>query len=437
MDFRRWPLFARSIRALAPVGQVDAIAGGRVAGWALGGGPVQIEAWLDGNCVARCEPSIFRTDVAAAYPGVPGAGTSGFAFQLPSERFGADFLGELRIVARHRQPWRPSATLAKMQIATPGATDALASAPDSKIRGPFPRDVINAIASRWPEDCTDLLTLTGQRRFVDRLLAILDTPDLNALPAFADYARYLSITYAHCRFVERCFPQTNRNAAPGASDFHCKPNSVRELFPIIHQLYVLKSWSVEGDFAEFGCFKGYSSAMLSFACHLLGIQMHIFDSFEGLPATADAGYLEGEYAGSIDEVRDHISRFGVIDAVQFHKGFFADTFRDWKPPRLMCLWMDVDLEESAEDLMVVADRLSPESTLFSHECSAGIFRNGSIVTNAAPDNPIPPMLARHEELGRPLTGCYVSGYTGAFWPQGQGIAVVDNEVLMHMARLLC
>ena len=96
------------------------------------------------------------------------------------------------------------------------------------------------------------------------------------MPVFADYARYLSATFAHCRFVERHFPQTNRTAVPGSTDFHSKPNSIRELFAIIHQLYVLKSWGVEGEFAEFGCFKGYSSAMLSYACRQLGLKMHIF-----------------------------------------------------------------------------------------------------------------------------------------------------------------
>ena len=90
-----------------------------------------------------------------------------------------------------------------------------------------------------------------------------------------------------------------------------------------------------------------------------------------------------EYAGSLDEVRDHVMRFGASEVVEFHKDFFADTFRDWRPPQLICLWMDVDLEVSARDLMVVADRLSPEATLFSHECTPGIFQNASIVTSNA------------------------------------------------------
>ena len=71
--------------------------------------------------------------------------------------------------------------------------------------------------------------------------------------------------------------------------------------------------------------------------------------------------------------------------------------------------MDVDLDVSARDLMVVADELNPKATLFSHECNADRFQDGAISTSAHPDNPIPPVLARLEELSRPLTGRYIGG----------------------------
>jgi len=417
------------------MGHVDAFAGGRVTGWAIAPGGVRIEAWLGGECIARGVPAMSRPDVANAYPRRAGATKSGFSVQLPDTALRPDILGELRIVARSASsPW-PAQLIGKFQLAGDAVIEKIAHAGDSGIAGPFPREVIDAIAAGWPQDCTDLETVAGQQRFAARLGRVMATPDLNALPAIADYARYLSLTWAHCEFVERHFPATNRRAAAGAADHHCKPNSLREIFAIIHQLYVLKSWGVTGDFAEFGCFKGYSSAMLSFACDLLGVRMHIFDSFEGLPPAEGSGYRAGEYAGSLDEVRDHVTRFGAVEAVEFHKGFFADTFRDWRPPQLMCLWMDVDLEVSALDLMVVADRLDPRATLFSHECTADIFQNGEIVTEPQRDNPVPPMLARHAELERHLTGRYVSGYTGAFWPRLRGIPVLDNDVLMKVAAV--
>ena len=189
---------------------------------------------------------------------------------------------------------------------------------------------------------------------------------------------------------------------------------------------MLKSWGAEGEFAEFGYFKGYSSAMLSYACRQLGLKMHIFDSFEGLPPAPGAGYEAGQYAGGLGEVYDHVARFGASEAVEFHTGFFYRRLPRLTPPRLMCSWMDVDLEVSARDLMVVAAQLSAQATLFSHECTADMFEGGSIVTSAHPDNPIPPMPARHEELRRPLTGRYFAGYTGAFWPRQSDMPIMDT-----------
>lgn len=436
MSLKNWAPIKRLRREFIPVGSVDALAGSRIAGWALGRGPLTVEAWLGDRCVAQASPDVRRSDVAQAYPGVRGAESSGFAFTLPAGVLATHELAELRIVAQPRNRWLPAKVIGSFALAGDGLAQHLADAPDSGIIGPFPKQIIDAVAAVWPEACTDLGTTAGQARFVARLKHIMRTPALNGLPVFANYARYLATTLAHCRFVERHFPATNKTSATGASDFHCKPNSVSELFAIIHQLYVLKSWGIEGDFAEFGCFKGYSSSMLSYACEQLGIRMHIFDSFEGLPPAPGSGYEAGQYAGSLDEVRDHVVRFGAPACVTFHKGFFADTFKDWSPPALMCLWMDVDLEVSAKDLMVVADKLDPRASLFSHECTAGIFRGTKIETTASPDNPIPPMLARHEELGRPLTGRYIAGYTGAFWSIDGGIPVADTQVLSDLARSL-
>ncbi|KPF93604.1 hypothetical protein IP81_02465 [Novosphingobium sp. AAP83] len=423
-------------RSLRPVGSVDALAGARVAGWACSKGPVEVEVWLGNRRVATCLPSIARPDVAQAFPRMKGAATSGFSLDLPAGALAPDDLAEMKILARPRNGILPASTIGTFPVVGANLARKFATAGDSGIVGPFPKDVIDATAAVWPEACADLNTVEGQTRFVDRLKQVMNTASLNALPVFSRYSRYLSATMAHCRFVERHFPAVNTTSAQGAADFHCKPNSISELFSIIHQLYVLKSWGISGDFAEFGCFKGYSSAMLSYACAQLGINMHIFDSFEGLPPAPGSGYEAGQYAGSLDEVRDHVERFGHLPSVTFHKGFFADTFKTYTPPPLMCLWMDVDLEVSSQDLMVVADRLDPRASLFSHECTSGIFQAGEIRTSVSPDNPIPPMLARHEELGRPLTGRYVAGYTGAFWPKQGGIPVIDTEVLAQLTRSL-
>jgi hypothetical protein len=420
-------------KAGAPKGAVDAVAGNRIAGWAAADGGVTVEAWLDGTCVGQAKPHIARPDVGNAFPNLGGAALSGFSIDLPQSAERRD-VSELTIIARpQRRGVRPS-TLTRRTLVSDDLARQLAQAPDARVPGPFPKPVIDAIAAHWPEACIDLKSVDGQSRFLDRLLWVMATPSLNSLPVFADYARYLRVTLAHCRFVEDHFPAFNPSAKAGANDFHCKPNSVSELFAIIHQLYVLKSWGVDGDFAEFGCFKGYSSSMLSFACAQLGIRMHIFDSFAGLPPAEGSAYEAGQYSGGLDEVRENIRHFGSLGIVEFHEGFFADTLRVYRPPHLMCLWMDVDLEVSARDLLVVADRIDPRGSVFSHECVPDIFRDGAITTGPHPDNPVYPLVAQFHALERPLTGHHVAGYTGAFWPIADGIPVIESVVLQRLMK---
>jgi hypothetical protein len=422
--------FLRNLRRRhAAQGHIDAVADRRIAGWTVAQGKVEIEASIGKRVIARCTPGQMRPDVAAAFPEITHALNSGFTLDLPEDAIPLDEVVEVTITARPTSALQPAAVLGRLSIAGARVKQALAVIPESGIVGPFPRGVIDAVAARWPEVCIDLANAEGQRRFADRLRVLLGAPELRSVPVIADYARYLRSTWAHCSFVDRYFPVTNSRSRPDATDFHCKPNSVREIFPIVHQLFVLRSYGVCGAFAEFGCFKGFSSAMLSFACRELGVRMHIFDSFEGLPLAEGSGYSKGDYAGGLDEVKDHIARFGAIEMVEFHKGFFSDTFRTYRPPQLMCLWMDVDLESSARDLMVVADRLEPRASLFSHECTSEFFRNGEIVRVSGMDNPVPPMLDRFEELRRPLTGRFIAGNTGSFWPRAGGIPVMDATVL--------
>ena len=173
---KRSASLTRLRRNLAPKGNVDALAGARVAGWALGRGPLAVEAWLGDRCIARSLPTIGRPDVAHVYPNTQGAATCGFAFDLPAGVVAPDALAELQIIARPTRRWLPSATIASFQIAGDGLERKLNEAGNSGIVGPFPKQVIDAIASVWPEECADLGSAIGQGRFVARLKQIMVTP---------------------------------------------------------------------------------------------------------------------------------------------------------------------------------------------------------------------------------------------------------------------
>ncbi len=347
-----------------------------------------------------------------------------------------DTISQVRVAVRQASAHGAVTGLAELSIAGDDVIEKAIQAPAKSVIGPLPQSVTDVIAALWPEALVDLTSRQGQERSVEKLGVIMATPDLRSIPPIVEYTRYLHSTWTHCQYVDRHFPTKNLISREGSLDFHCKPNSIRELFSIIHQLYVNKSYGICGDFAEFGCFKGFSSSVLSYACEQLGIKMLIFDSFEGLPPSEGSGYMAGEYAGSLEEVIENIGRFGAMRVVECHKGFFADTFRTYRPPPLMCLWMDVDLECSAKDLVSVADRLDPRSALFSHECEPKMFVDGAIVTNPRADNPIPPVLDRFEQLGRCLTGEFIYGNTGAFWPREGGIPVLGNDLLMKVVEMV-
>lgn len=441
MKHRRGSSFARPLRRLLgvaePRGHMDAFAGNRVSGWAFAGsGQVRVEAAVDGRVVASAAPGKERHDVALSFPRDAGALRSGFVLDIPEGAVPAGDIVDVTVDVHAPSFPARRLRLAQVSLAGAGLVETLANAPDCGIVGPFPRKVIDAIAAVWPDSCRNLESLAGQRAFVGRLETVLKSADLRSIPAIADYARYLRSIWAHFNFVDQYFPPRNATAQADSPDFNCKPNSVFEMLSIAHQLYVLRSYGVEGAFAEFGCFKGFSSSMLSHACAMLGIPMHIFDSFEGLPPAEGSGYLAGEYAGSLDEVQDHVRRFGVIAGVEFHKGFFSETFKTYRPPRLMCLWMDVDLELSARDLLAALDGLDPRATLFSHECLADMFRGGEIVTQPSPDNPIPPVMERFEEMGRPMTGAFIRGNTGAFWAREGGIPAMDHHLLVELVKAI-
>jgi hypothetical protein len=204
---------------------------------------------------------------------------------------------------------------------------------------------------------------------------------------------------------------------------------------IAHHLYVLKSYGISGAFAEFGCFKGYSSAMLSYACSLLGIRMHIFDSFEGLPPSDSLHYKAGEFRGSINEVQENIRIYGAPDVVEYHKGYFNSSIPACAPTMtdLAIIWMDVDLFSSAVDVMSLSPKLDVRGAIFSHECQSAQFADGKIIAGAqSPDNVVAAIVQRFNARNIAITGRFVSGCTGAFWCKRDGIPVLANSCLMSM-----
>jgi O-methyltransferase len=109
---------------------------------------------------------------------------------------------------------------------------------------------------------------------------------------------------------------------------------------------------VMGDVIECGTWKGGSAANLSLICRIVGRKLRVFDSFEGLPAGDPLDreahlYKRGDYAGTLDEVRANIQKFGAPECCEFIRGWFKDTLPDLKTPVILA-YLDVDLEASLD-----------------------------------------------------------------------------------------
>ena len=137
---------------------------------------------------------------------------------------------------------------------------------------------------------------------------------------------------------------------------------------------------VSGCVVECGAFKGGSTANLSLAAALVGRELHVFDSFAGLPAPErdDSAnriphlremhtYEAGMYAGSELEVRANVERHGQIGVCHFHKGWFEETLPTFEEP-LVLAFLDVDLRSSLRTCVrALWPQLVPGGRMFVHE----------------------------------------------------------------------
>jgi O-methyltransferase len=110
---------------------------------------------------------------------------------------------------------------------------------------------------------------------------------------------------------------------------------------------------VEGAVVECGCYLGGSTANLSLACEVVGRELIVYDSFEGLPPpTANDKYAKDEATGflraELDAVRENVRRFGAVDRCSFRKGWFSDTLSQ-HTEAVVLAFLDVDYQASLDD----------------------------------------------------------------------------------------
>ena len=140
---------------------------------------------------------------------------------------------------------------------------------------------------------------------------------------------------------------------------------------------------IPGDFVECGVFGGAQCAVMARAimdccgfpdfyesgkrAGYLNRRVHLFDSFEGVPAPGPhdtewigSAHPPGQSVCSLDAVKAHMAEWGIPDELLvYHSGWFADTMRwtrniqhaAWLLESIALLRLDGDLYESTKVCM--------------------------------------------------------------------------------------
>jgi hypothetical protein len=410
---------------------IDAVCHNYVEGWALGpSGRCTVEVMVDGRPVGHAVTGLSRPDVGAALPEIPGSAQAGFIYGFTRRDLSVsarDVVVSLRITAE-------GVTLETDRVTIP----ALGNARDDLVvpRSPLPATVTEAIIRRSPDLATgDLASEAGALAAV-AVLEHLVQRGPRPLPGVHRYLGFLRAVYGSALFAAQYFPRANVRPT-GDKDSIAITTGPMELVAIAHHLFVLADSGIPGALLEFGCYKGYSTSVLSTACHLLGRELEVFDSFQGLPSTDSTYYRRGEFAGDFEEVRRNLAEFGRPDVVTFHPGFFSESVPKWAGRSAACLWMDVDLEQSAIDALRAFPNLDRRGVLFSHECQPVMFDGRRPSPHRGPDDVVGPIVDAFTSAERQPVGLFICGCTGAFWDSEEGVPVLPSEPferLMNLAR---
>jgi O-methyltransferase len=154
------------------------------------------------------------------------------------------------------------------------------------------------------------------------------------------------------------------------------PHTQEEILSYIQTILSIPP-DTKGIVVEAGCYKGSSTAKFSLAADLVGRELVVFDSFQGIPDNiepheenifgGDASFKQGDYAGSLDEVKANVTRFGKIECCRFIKGWFDETMPGFHEP-ISAIYVDVDLASSTHTcLRYLYPLLAPNCVLYSQD----------------------------------------------------------------------
>lgn len=157
------------------------------------------------------------------------------------------------------------------------------------------------------------------------------------------------------------------------------PHTEKEVLNFIKAILTYKQ-SDNACFVEAGAYKGGSTAKFSLAAKIAGRRLVVFDSFEGIPPNNEikqdnvnlfnnkpAVFREGDWKGTLEEVRANVERYGDLSVCEFVQGWFDDTMPQFKQP-VAGAYVDVDLAASVRTCLVyLYPLLIPGSYIYSQD----------------------------------------------------------------------
>lgn len=142
---------------------------------------------------------------------------------------------------------------------------------------------------------------------------------------------------------------------------------------------VVNTKNVDGHIAEVGAFNGASAKLMAIARDEIKLstkEIHIYDSFEGLPDTIEEDakqFKKGQFQSDYNVVTDYLAEYKNLF---IYKGFFPQkNSESIEDKQFSLVNLDVDLYESTLDsLKFFYPRMSKGGVIISHDYAANGVR---------------------------------------------------------------
>ena len=110
---------------------------------------------------------------------------------------------------------------------------------------------------------------------------------------------------------------------------------------------------LNGEFAECGVYKGGTAYLIAdtlMKCSENKKELHLFDTFSGMPKTAnedDSHHIEGDFKDTtLNDVKEYLQKFYCAI---FHYGIIPETFEGLGNKKFSFVHIDVDIYQSVKD----------------------------------------------------------------------------------------